>query len=514
MRFVTDVHLLKRPLTVAVATMLTAVACAPACGPTLPPTQAPEPADPTFDPLRASIQAYVDQTQPLRREAAQAQENVAGKAEPTPSAATALRTRQNSLAEALRSKVRPGAKQGELLTPPVAAALKKKLTDLFNSERRDLILDDLAEQNTTPAISRAPAVNERLEAPRVPPRLMEALPPLPKQLEWDFAGRMLILRDVDADVVVDFVPDALPAQTASAPPTAAATTIQGGATSPLPMPSVRGATTFALMGDSGSGDLSQEQVAQAMLTYFNTARRFGFVLMLGDNLYHDDYENEFLTPYKPLLDRGVKFYATLGNHDRDLEQHFKPFNMGDKDRYSFDQANIRFVALNSNHPSDPEQLKWLDGAFADAGDKWRIAFFHHPLYTSGQHSAESRDVIRPALENALVRNNVNVTFAGHDHLYARVKPQRGIHHFVSGGGGRTLYRYRKSEVDDFGVSEHHFMVAQVSGDTMLFEAISHAQKVLDCGAIYRVSTAKPSNDTTKWLAECEAAKPRPVMTRD
>jgi len=76
---------------------------------------------------------------------------------------------------------------------------------------------------------------------------------------------------------------------------------------------------FALMGDSGSGDQPQQAVAQAMLTYFNTARRFPFVLMLGDNLYDDDYTGEFLTPYKPLLDRDVSFYATLGNHDRDLE---------------------------------------------------------------------------------------------------------------------------------------------------------------------------------------------------
>ncbi len=328
----------------------------------------------------------------------------------------------------------------------------------------------------------------------------------------------LILRDVDADVVVDYLADALPAPAAAAPgapPAAPAAKIEGGATSPLPMPDTRGATTFALMGDSGSGDVAQSQVAQAMLTYFETARRFPFVLMLGDNLYHDDYEEEFLIPYKPLLDRGVKFYAALGNHDRDLEQHFKPFNMSDKDYYSFDASNIRFAVLNSNRPSDQGQLKWLDEVFADAGNKWRIAFFHHPLYSSGQHAAESRDIIRPALEEALVRNHVNVTFAGHEHLYERIKPQRGISYFVSGGGGRYLYEFHPSEFDAVGVSEHHFMVAQVSGDTMLFEAISHAQKVIDCGAVYRTQTAadKPNDATSEWLSACDAAKPRVVTTQ-
>jgi len=503
-------------LRAACVIVLVVAACSQACGPTLPPTQAPKQPDPTFDPLRSTFQAYVDQTQPYRKEAAQAQERVPGKAEPTPSAAAALRARQNTLAEALQTKLRPNAKPGEIITPPMADAIRHQLEALFKSERRDLIIDELAEQNSTPPTKHTVAINQLLDAPRLPPRLIEALPPLPKQLEYDFVGRTIVLRDVDAGVVVDYVPDALPEQAPAGEPPAAPAKIQGGATSPLPMPHTRGATIFALMGDSGSGDVSQQQVADAMLTYFNTAKRFPFVLMLGDNLYHDDYENEFLTPYKPLLDRGVKFYAALGNHDRDLQQHFKPFNMGDKDHYSFEEGNIRFAVLNTNHPSDRDQLNWLNGVFADAGTKWRIAFFHHPLYSSGIHGAEGRDVIRPAFEEPLVKNRVNVTFAGHEHMYERVSPQRGIYHFVSGGGGRTLYRYRPSEFDEVGASEHHFMIVQVSGDTLLFEAITHAQKVLDCGVIHRTTTAseKPDSDTTKWLAACEGAKPRVVTTAD
>ena len=486
----------------------------------MPPAEAPAQPDPTFDPFRDAVQAYIDQTQPYRKEAADTQESVREKTTPGATSASAVRARQESMAKALRTTLRPNAQPGAIFTPPTAAALKHRLDAEFQSPRRALLLDELAEQSegvTTPGTAH---INQTLKAPRVPPRLAEILPPLPKQLEYDFLGRTLILRDVDADVVVDYLTNALPAAAAAtaapaAPPAAPPAKIQGGSTSPLPMPDTRGATTFALMGDSGSGDIAQSQVADAMLTYFDTARHFPFVLMLGDNLYHDDYEEEFLTPYKPLLDRGVKFYATLGNHDRDLEQHFKPFNMGDKDHYSFDESNIRFVALNSNRPADPVQLKWLDQVFADAGDKWRIAFFHHPLYSSGQHAAEGRDVIRPALEDPLVRNHVNVVFSGHEHLYERIKPQRGIVHFVSGGGGRYLYGFHPSNFDVVGVSEHHFMVAQISGDTMLFEAISYAQKVIDCGAVYRTETAaqKPDQTTTEWLAECDAAKPRVVTTQ-
>ena len=496
---------------IAGAAFLTVVC---ACGPTMPPTSAPKPADPTFDPFRTVLQQYIDQTQPYRKQAAQAQESTPGKSTPTTAAAIAVRTRQNDLGDALRTKLRPNARQGELFTPNITDAFRHQIAAAFDSPKRDLLLDDMAEQLTTPAPTQTARINQRLEAPRIPPRLMELLPPLPKQLEYDFTDRTLVLRDVDADVVVDYLPDAFPVKATASVPTVPPQPIVGGATSPLPMPQLRGGTVFALIGDSGSGDQPQEAVAQAMLTYFNTARRFSFVLMLGDNLYHDDYENEFLVPYKALLDRGVKFYAAIGNHDRDLEIHFKPFNMSDKDRYSFDEGNARFVALNSNHPGDPDQIKWLDGVFSDAGDKWRICFFHHPLYSSGQHASESRDVIRPAFEPALVRNHVDVVFGGHEHLYERVRPQEGgIRYFVSGGGGRSLYDYRKSPFDEIGVSEHHFMVAEIAGDRLFFEAISQQQKVIDCGVLYRRAGAKPDNDTTKWLSQCEASRPRIVTTQ-
>jgi calcineurin-like phosphoesterase family protein len=485
-----------------------------ACGPNLPPTTTPPQPDPTFEPLRTALQAYIDQTQPYRKQAAQAQESTPGKATPTPAAAQALRTRQNVLADALRTKLRPNARPGDLFKPAVADALRHQITALFEGPKRALILDDMGEQLTTPAPTQIARINQRLEAPRVPPRLAEILPPLPKQLEYDFTDRTLVLRDVDADVVVDYLPDAFPVKATAAPAQAPEAKPLPGATSPLPMPQLRGGTIFAIIGDGGSGDQPQRLVADAMLTYFNSARRFSFVLLVGDNLYHDDYDGEFLGPYKELLDRGVNFYAALGNHDRDLEIHFKPFHMNDQDRYSFDQGNARFAALNTNHPTDPAQLKWLDGVFTDAGDKWKICFFHHPLYSSGQHAAESHDVIRPALEDALVRNHVDVVFTGHEHLYERIRPQQGgIHYFVTGGGGRNLYDVHKSPFDEVAVSEHHFMMVEIAGDRMYFEAITQAQKLLDCGVVYRRADVKADDAATKWIAQCDAGRPRPITTQ-
>jgi 3',5'-cyclic AMP phosphodiesterase CpdA len=239
--------------------------------------------------------------------------------------------------------------------------------------------------------------------------------------------------------------------------------------------------------------------------------------MLGDNLYNDDYSGEFALPYKELIDAKVPFYAALGNHDRDLEKHYKPFNMSDADRYQFDVSNARFVALNSNRPDDPAQLAWLDQAFKDTGSKWRIAFFHHPLYSSGEHAQQSRDEIRPALEPALIRNRVHVVLAGHEHLYERVAPQHGIRYFVSGGGGRKLYDVHLSEFDEFGISEHHFMVLEINNDTLFYETISHTGRILDCGFFWRPEAKSQTLDKVgeDWMTACKTAvawRPATVST--
>jgi len=97
---------------------------------------------------------------------------------------------------------------------------------------------------------------------------------------------------------------------------------------PLESKSVR----FAVIGDSGTGEREQYEVAKEMEIYRQKVG-FDFVIMLGDNIYGGhrprDFAEKFEQPYKPLLDAGVKFYASLGNHDDPNDERlYKPFNMG------------------------------------------------------------------------------------------------------------------------------------------------------------------------------------------
>src|SRR5436190_1524075 len=78
----------------------------------------------------------------------------------------------------------------------------------------------------------------------------------------------------------------------------------------LHLPNKDGSVKFAVIGDTGTGDSHQKEVANELLTV-HAKFPYAFVVMMGDNLYtgdrEKDYQKAFQTPYKPLLDAGVKF---------------------------------------------------------------------------------------------------------------------------------------------------------------------------------------------------------------
>jgi hypothetical protein len=82
---------------------------------------------------------------------------------------------------------------------------------------------------------------------------------------------------------------------------------------------------FAAIGDAGSGDPPQYDIANQM-TRFHATFPFDRVIMLGDNIYGGqgppDLIKKFSQPYKALLDIGVKFYASLGNHDDPVNSRY------------------------------------------------------------------------------------------------------------------------------------------------------------------------------------------------
>jgi 3',5'-cyclic AMP phosphodiesterase CpdA len=255
-----------------------------------------------------------------------------------------------------------------------------------------------------------------------------------------------------------------------------------------PLPNRGDSLKFAAMGDNGTGDRPQYEVAQQMAKVHGTFA-FDLVIMLGDNMYGGqspaDYVKKFEQPYAPLLEAGVKFQASIGNHDRPDQVSYKPYNMNGQRYYTYSRKNVRFFALDSNQ-MDPKQLEWLDAELKKAREDWKICYFHHPLYSNAARHGAAID-LRVLLEPIFVRNGVNVVFSGHDHVYERIKPQKGISYFVSGAAGQ-LRKGNMEPSDETAASfdrDQSFMVVEVAGSEMFFQAISRTGQTVDSGVVRR-----------------------------
>jgi predicted phosphodiesterase len=266
----------------------------------------------------------------------------------------------------------------------------------------------------------------------------------------------------------------------------------------LRLPVKPGSLKFAVIGDSGQPGGGQTAIA-AQMTNWRTRFPFEFVLMTGDNLYGRerprDYEKKFSIPYKPLIDAGVKFYASLGNHDDAGQIHYKLFNMEGRKYYSFKPKNgVRFFAIDSNYV-DEKQLEWLGKELAASGSDWKIAFFHHPLYSSGSTHG-SADAQRELLEPMFVKHSVDVAIMGHEHFYERIKPQNGIYYFTSGAAGKLRRgNIRRGELTAAGFDQDlSFMLIEIDGDRMHFQVIAREGETVDSGMIDR--PPDPPTDTS------------------
>jgi hypothetical protein len=282
----------------------------------------------------------------------------------------------------------------------------------------------------------------------------------------------------------------------------------------LRLPNKAGSVKFAIIGDSGQPGSGQDRVAKQLVAW-RTKFPYEFSLMVGDNIYGShsarDYDKKFSAPYKALLDGGVKFYAALGNHDDAAQTQFKPFNMNGQKYYTFKpQMGVRFFALDSNYV-DPKQIDWLDKELAASGSDWKIAFFHHPLYSSGgtHGSAEPQ---RELLEPVLLKYGVNVVFAGHEHFYERVKPQKGVAYFIIGSSAKIRKGdLEKTNLTAYGIdTAYAFMLAEIDGDELFYQAISDKGVTLDAGSIRRAGDVKPGQNTTTQPVVPQA-KPSPVQ---
>jgi predicted phosphodiesterase len=257
----------------------------------------------------------------------------------------------------------------------------------------------------------------------------------------------------------------------------------------LTLPNEEGSIRFAVFGDAGRGSPEQYELGTLMNQYRQTFK-YDTVLMTGDNIYYEDtpadMKKKFEDPYKALLDQGVKFYASLGNHDSPNQRLYALFNMNGEEFYRIEKGGVSMYALNSVY-MDKRQLDWFAAQLAKDANSWRIAFFHHPPFSSGKRHGSDED-IRKVLVPVMLSGGVDVVFTGHDHFYERVKPQDGIQYFVAGAGGKIRKGdiRKNSPLTEKGFdSDLSFMLIEIIGDEMHFQVIARNGSTIDQGVIKR-----------------------------
>jgi hypothetical protein len=184
----------------------------------------------------------------------------------------------------------------------------------------------------------------------------------------------------------------------------------------------------------------------------------GTVFTIGDNAYSSGTATQFKNCYDPTWGRHkARTKPAPGNHEyltAGASGYFGYFGVaaGDpsKGYYSYNFGDWHIVSLNSmcekvgGCGATSPMVTWLKQDLAANPRKCTLAYFHHPLFSSGDHGNTPK--MRPTWD-ALYAANADVVLNGHDHSYERFAPQnpsgkldtaRGIREFVVGTGGGSL----------------------------------------------------------------------------
>ncbi|BAZ69217.1 metallophosphoesterase [Fischerella sp. NIES-4106] len=245
---------------------------------------------------------------------------------------------------------------------------------------------------------------------------------------------------------------------------------------------------FVSVADTGTGAKGQYAVAKAMANY-HSKNYYNLVVLAGDNIYTNGEIEKinavFERPYAPLLKKGVKFQAALGNHDirtvnGDLQVKYASFNMRGR-YYTFRRDKVQFFALDTNSNADwINQLNWLEKELSQSNATWKIVFGHHPIYASGVYGSNP-DFIQtftPLFQKYSVQLYIN----GHEHHYERTRAINGTTYLICGGGAGTR-PVGKNEWTEYSAEKLSFAAYEVFSDRIEVSGIDTANRVFDQGII-------------------------------
>lgn len=162
--------------------------------------------------------------------------------------------------------------------------------------------------------------------------------------------------------------------------------------------------------------------------------------------------------------------------------------------YFVDYQGVRFLMLNGNTMLK-EQTVWVDSVLTENPNRWTVAVFHQPFYSSGRNRDE-RDT-RDAFLEVFERRGVDLVLQGHDHTYARsrkllggvpVSPDaKGIVYVVSSCGPKNyvLQPLYKDLMEKMAENLQLFQVIRVDGETLTYRALTVDGAVYDSFELHK-----------------------------
>lgn len=254
---------------------------------------------------------------------------------------------------------------------------------------------------------------------------------------------------------------------------------------------------FTAFGDHGVGSTSKANVEQVL------AEKPDFHLILGDLSYANGNQqvwDQWFEQIEP-LSRMVPIMPALGNHDNEKIAGQKIGYAAylarlalppPETRYYFDYGAARFISFNSDDFKNEDQMAWFVDALlrarADRSVRWLIVYQHHPLYSSNVGRLDNKPLIQ-AVREILDRYKVDLVLAGHNHNYERSYPLvgdrvaaigpgpygkgKGVVFVISGGGGKSLYRFTPEmpPITAYRESIPHYLRVRVTKKDLRVEAL-------------------------------------------
>jgi tartrate-resistant acid phosphatase type 5 len=219
---------------------------------------------------------------------------------------------------------------------------------------------------------------------------------------------------------------------------------------------VHAATRFAIVGDYGNGSTEEKQVAEMIAGW-----KVDFVATTGDNNYPKGeaatidahigkFYHRFIGNYHGHFGLGSKhvnrFFPALGNHDWDNPLGAQPYLdyftlPGNERYYDVVEGPVHLFIIDSD-PREPDgvtadsiQALWLQDRLKASNSPWKIVLFHHPAYSSGEHHGSNL-----AMRWPFEAWGADIVFAGHEHLYERLRVGK-ITYVTCGLGGTPVHRF-------------------------------------------------------------------------